>query len=421
MPQYSYTAMDANGKEQRGKINAASEDAVASELKSKGLFPTGIKAVGFNLSGVSAPGKKKKKGGLMNMSLGTAKINRRNLTIVSRQIAILLGAGLPLIRSLRTVERQAKNSAVRIVIGNVANSIETGATFAESLTKYPSTFDKLYLNMVRAGEASGALEVVLDRLAGFMEKSAKIAGKVKSAMVYPLVVLTIAGGVVGLLMVVIVPKFKEIFSDMLGPDVPLPWLTQLVVDMGQWLATRWWMLLVCIALFVIFIKLLNKIPLGRWCLDWLKFHAPIFGPIVAHTAIARFAQTFGTLMASGVPVLSSLAIVRETSGNDVVATAIQQVHDAVKEGEGISAPLGRSHVFPPMVVSMVEVGEETGKLPELLEKVSATYEEEVDNSVKALTSMMEPIMILGLGIMVGGIVAALFMPMVSIIERLGAQ
>ena len=412
MPQYAYTAMDSKGKEQKGRINAESEAAAVSELKQKGMFPTSVKAV------VSAKKAKKAGGSGFNMALGPMVIKRKELTVLTRQLAILLSAGLPLIRSLRTLEKQATNPAVRVVLSRTADTVEGGATFAEALSQNPKSFDKLYLNMVRAGEASGAMEIILDRLASFMEKAARIAGKVKSAMIYPIVILSISILAVVGLMIFIVPNFSKIFRDLLGPSEPLPGITELLIATSETMMTRWYYYIGGVVGIVIFFVVVVKIPAGKWAMDWVKYKMPLFGPIVSKTAVSRFARTLGTLMSSGVPVLNALAIVKETSGNEVVAGAIQKVHDAVKEGEGIAVPLGKTQVFEEMVVSMVEVGEETGKLPDMLTKIADTYEEEVDNSVSALTSLIEPLMIVGLAGIVGTIVLALFAPLVKIIEKM---
>ena len=415
MPIFNYSAMDAQGREQKGKINAPNEEAVANELRRKGMFPTSIRVAAKTKSAA----QKKSGGSGLNINLGPTVIKRKELTILTRQLAILLGAGLPLIRSLRTLERQAKSPAVRTVLNKTAETVEGGATFAEALSQHPKSFDKLFLNMVRAGEASGAMETILDRLAGFMEKAARIAGKIKSAMIYPAVVLSISMLAVVGMMLFIVPNFSKIFKDLLGPDEPLPLPTQIIITISNTLVGGWYFYIGGVILLIVAYKVVVRIPAGRYGVDWIKYNVPLFGPIVAKSAISRFGRTLGTLMSSGVPVLNSLAIVKETSGNEVVASAIQKVHDAVKEGEGIAVPLNKTKVFPPMVISMVEVGEETGRLPEMLDKIADTYDEEVDNAVSALTSLIEPLMIVGLAVIVGGIVIALFMPLVTIIEKMG--
>ena len=412
MPQYIYTAMNARGKELKGKINAISEEAAVADLKAKGLFPTSIKAA------AAATKKQGKKNSGFNMALGPIVVKRKTLTVFTRQLAILLDAGLPLIRSLRTLEKQSKDPALKIVIGQTADTVEGGATFAESLAQNPKSFDKLYLNMVRAGEASGAMEIILDRLAGFMEKASRIAGKVKSAMIYPIVILSLATLALIGMMIFIVPNFAKIFQDLLGPKEPLPGITQALIFVSNTLVSRWYVYVGSVVAIIVAYKIIVSFHYGKWGRDWVIYNVPIFGPIISKTAISRFGRTLGTLMSSGVPVLGALAIVRETSGNEVVATAIQKVHDAVRDGEGIAKPLGDTKIFPEMVISMVEVGEETGKLPEMLTKIADTYDEEVDNAVSALTSLIEPLMIVLLAGVVGTIVIALFMPLTTIITKL---
>ena len=415
MPQYIYTAMNAAGKTRKGKINAVSETAAVAELKAKGLFPTSLKAA------VTAAAKtKKKSSGSFNIQFGPVVIRTKDLTVFTRQLAILLDAGLPLIRSLRTLEKQSRIPAVKTVLGQTADTLEGGATFAEALAQNPRSFDKLYLNMVRAGEASGAMEIILDRLANFMEKAQRISGKVKSAMIYPIVILSISFLALIGLMIFIVPNFAKIFADLLGPDEPLPGITMLLIGCSNTLVSHWYYYVGSVVGIVVLYKIIVSFPFGKKGRDWVQYHMPIFGPLIVKTAISRFGRTLGTLMSSGVPVLSALAIVKETSGNEVVAEGIQKVHDAVRDGEGISKPLGETKIFPEMVISMVEVGEETGKLSEMLNKVADTYDEEVDNAVSALTSLLEPLMIVLLAGVVGTIVVALFMPLTTIITKLSA-
>ncbi|MBO5690130.1 MAG: type II secretion system F family protein [Lentisphaeria bacterium] len=416
MPQYLYTAVNASGKELKGKIVAASAEEATEALKKQQLFITSLKDADAKKRTAA---KKGGKGGMGNISIGTPVIKKKELVVLTRQLATLLDAGLPLIRSLRTLERQAKNPLVQKVLGATADTVESGSTFAEALAKHPKSFDKLYLNMIRAGEASGAMEVILNRLATFMEKASKIAGKVKSALIYPAVVLSIAGLVTAGLMIFIVPNFKKIFAELLGPGEEMPGITLFVLKVSDLLKNDGWVFLVGIAVIVILYKLINANKYGKWGVDWIKYNMPLFGPLISRTAISRFARTLGTLMSSGVPVLNALIIVRDTAGNEVVSSAIQKVHDAVKEGDGIAVPLGATGIFPAMVISMVEVGEETGKLPEMLDKIANTYDEEVDNAVGALTSMIEPLMIVGLAVIVGTIVIALFLPLTKIIEKLG--
>ncbi len=418
MPIFQYTAMDASGKEQKGQHEAASEEAVASFLKEQGMFPTSIKP----LTKAAKAKKEKAKGPTaskgLNLNLGPVVMKGKDLTVFTRQLAILLDAGLPLIRSLKTLERQAKNPAVKTILGKVAYSVEGGSTFSEALAQHPKSFDKLYLNMIRAGEAAGKLELILTRLAGFREKAAKIAGKVKSAMVYPAIVLTIAIGITIFLMIFIVPKFEVMFSEMLD-GAQLPAITQFVMGISRWLQNNIIVAIVIVVVLVIAMKFILKTEKGRFYFDKGIYNAPIIGLLISRNAISKFSRTLGTLMGSGVPVLNALQIVRDTAGNELVSKAVQQVHDAVKEGEPMAPPLQATKIFPDMVISMIEVGEETGKLPDMLEKIADTYDEEVDNAVSALTSMIEPLMIVFLAVIVGGIVIALFSPLITIIQTLG--
>ena len=393
----------------------------ADQVTEGGLVQAGGRQLLGGDGAAGGGGKGGKGGGFnMNISLGPMVIKTKDLTVVTRQMAILLEAGLPLIRSLKTLSRQSKNPAIKKTLEEAAASVEGGATFSEALAQHPKSFDKLYLNMIRAGEAAGKLELILDRLAMFMEKAAKIQGKVKSAMVYPIIVLCVAGIICSGLMIFIVPKFEKMFTELLEGE-PLPWLTQVVVGIGKFMSEQALIMVVGIVVLVILIKIILKIPFLRFYIDWAKYYMPLFGPIVSKSAISKFGRTLGTLMGSGVPVLNSLTIVKETSGNEVVARAVVKVYEAVKEGEGMAPPLQATKIFPEMVISMIEVGEETGKLPEMLDKIADTYDEEVDNAVSALTSMIEPIMMVGLAVIVGGIVIALFMPMISIIEKLGSS
>lgn len=424
MPKFAYVAMDSAGKEQKGQVDADSEGDAANQLKNKGLFPTSITAAksgGGGKKGGAAGAKKRKGGGSgmsMEISFGAPKMKTKQVCTFTRQLATLLDAGLPLVRALRTLERQAKDPGVNRVIGEVADAVESGLTFSEALNSHPKSFDKLFINMIRAGEASGAMERVLTRLAEFMEKSARLRAKIKAALVYPVVVLVIALSITAGLMIFIVPKFAKIFGEMLAGE-PLPGLTRLVIGISDFMMNQ--ALTGIIGMVVIFFafKMAVRTKVGSYTFDLLAIKTPPFSDLVTKSAVARFCSTLGTLMNSGVSVLNALIIVRDTVGNEVVAQAVQVVHDAVKEGEGMSKPLESTQVFPGMVVSMIEVGEETGALPEMLERIAKNYEEEVDQAVEAMTSLIEPAMIIFLAVIVGGIVIALFMPLIKLIETLG--
>jgi type IV pilus assembly protein PilC len=417
--QFSYTAINSAGKEVKGTMNADKEAEVSTALRANGYFPTEIKIVTAKKSTekkMTVPGGKKKS--FFNIQIGSIKMPQKELVLFTRQLSILLDAGLPLIRALRTLEKQSRNKNVKKIVGESADYVEGGFTFSESLTKNHKTFDQLYVNMVKAGESAGAMEIILSRLAGFMEKNARIISKIKSAMIYPSVVLTVAGGVTMFLMVFIVPKFEKIFSELLS-GMPLPGLTTFVLSVSQFFMEQYISIIVGLAILIIAYKMAAKTKKGKYILDSGKYRMPVFGNLISKTSIARFARTFGTLLSAGVPVLKSLLIVRDTAGNGLVENAIQRVHDAVKEGESIASPLAATKIFPDMVVSMIEVGEETGKLPEMLEKIADTYEEEVDNAVDAMTSLIEPIMIVFMAVVVGTIVIAMFMPLIKIMQTLG--
>lgn len=414
MARFQYTAMDGNGKEKKGVIEAENEQEASAQLKQQGLFPTSLTA---SKAAARGKGGAAKAGGF---GMGMPKIPRKDLTTTTRQLATLLQAGLPLVRAIRTLERQAKGQRPQLnkVLGNLADQVEGGATFSEALAAHPKSFNKLYVSMVRAGEASGAMEVVLVRLAEFMEKAARIAGKVKSAMMYPLSVLVIAGSITAGLMIFIVPKFAKMFDEML-PGEGLPTITLLVVNISNIMANHALVFITGVVIFVIAFRLLLKTKPGAYAFDWVALKCPPFNALVIRSVSARFCRTLGTLMASGVAVLQALQIVKDTAGNELVGRAIQDVHDAVKEGEGMTKPLEESKVFPLMLCSMVEVGEETGALPDMLNRVAGVYEEEVDRAVEGLTSMIEPLMIVFLAVVVGGIVIAMFAPMVKMIDKLG--
>jgi type IV pilus assembly protein PilC len=302
----------------------------------------------------------------------------------------------------------------------VADSVQGGSTFSEGLAQHPRLFNDLYINMVRAGEVGGVLELVLTRLAEFQEKAQKVKNKVVAAMVYPIIVLLLAMGIMIFLLIFIVPRFEIIFHDMLG-DKPLPAITLFVIGISDFMQKHWAVLLGVIVVLFVGGKVATRTRAGRVAIDRAKLRAPLFGDLIRKTSISRFSRTLGTLVTSGVPILQALNITRETAGNTVIARAISQVHDSVKEGESIVQPLEASRAFPPMVISMIDVGEETGQLPEMLLKIAEVYDDEVDNSVAALTSLLEPIMIVLLALIVGTIVIALFMPLVSIISGLQQQ
>ncbi|HEX7862214.1 MAG TPA: type II secretion system F family protein [Verrucomicrobiae bacterium] len=428
MPKFNYVAMDSRGKETKGTLDVANQNEAISRLKEMGYFPTKVTEAekpkadkkGKPASSASSGSKGAKKG--INISIPGlgGKVKSKVLTTFTRQLATLVDAGLPLLRGLRVLEKQERNATLKRIIGDLAVSIEGGSTFSEALAQHPKVFNRLFVNMVKAGELGGVLEVVLNRLSEFMEKAQKIKGKVVAAMFYPAAVMFVAVTILIILMVFVVPKFKQIFADMLEGK-PLPGFTTLVLSISEIIANNFLISLgVIIGVFILF-KLFVRTKFGRKLFDRVKLHFPVLGPVISKVAIARFTRTLGTLISSGVPILQALNIVKETSGNVIISNAVASVHESVKEGETITQPLEASRVFPPMVISMVDVGEQTGALPEMLMKIADNYEDEVDNAVSAMTSLLEPIMIVFLAVIVGSIVIALFLPLISLIDQLGSE
>ncbi len=356
---------------------------------------------------------------------GPKKAKPADITLFTRQLATLLDAGLPLVRSIRILQdQQSDGSQLKIVLRDVASSVEGGKTFSDSLSKYPNVFDGLFVNMVRAGEAGGVLETILNRLADFSEKSEKLKKKVKSAMTYPAVVLSIAGIVVVFLLTFVVPRFQSMFSQQ-GKELPV--ITQTLIDISN--AMKGFVMfenpiITIVGVGVIIgaiagIKFLLKTKGGKYTIDSFKINAPIFGELVKKVIVARFTRTLGTLIASGVPILQALDIVGDAVGNAVVAKAIDNVHASIKEGESIVAPLRESGIFDPMVVGMIDVGEETGTLSEMMIRVADTYDDDVDTAVDGLTSLLEPLLIVFLALIVGTIVIAMFLPLLSLMKGMG--
>lgn len=442
MPKFSYVAFDSRGTEQKGTVEAADQKEALTRLKDMGFSPTKLERSAGSDSkrkaGAKGKGKGKKKGkkkgagGVQIKIPGFGgKVKSKVLTTFTRQLATLVDSGLPLLRGLRVLERQEKHPTLKRIIDQLANSIEGGSTFSEGLAQHPRVFNRLFVNMVKAGEIGGVLEVVLARLSEFMEKAQKIKGKVVAAMFYPVAVMTVAVAILAVLMIFVVPKFKEVFADLLeGEDMPA--FTELVLSISDTIKAQTiifpdWSgglpmpgpVVVGIVVFVILLRVLLIWNPVRVAFDWLKLKAPVFGPVISKVAISRFCRTLGTLVSSGVPILQALTIVRETAGNAIIANAVNSIHSSVKEGETITAPLEASKVFPPMVISMVDVGEQTGALPEMLLKIADNYDEEVDNAVAAMTSLLEPIMIVFLAVIVGSIVIALFLPLIVMIDKLG--
>lgn len=405
MAKFKYSAIDGSGKSVNGKIEAPNEAQARSKLEAQQLMVTSIAAEGFGAG---------KKSGKKNAGYNK-KITTEQLTIFTRQLATLLTAGLPLLRAMQILSDQEKDPAFKVALENISENIQGGNTLSDAFSQYPRMFDRLYVNMIRAGEAGGVLDAVLDRLAMFQEKSMKIKKKVKSAMVYPVVVVSVAFIIVWVLLTFVVPSFQKMIASQGGT---MPPLTKFVMDAGDALSSHWLITIIVVVAVIFGIKFIFSNAKCKAVIDRVVFKLPKIGSFVQVVTVSRFARTFGTLMSSGVPILQAMTITRDTLDNVVLRDALAQVHDRVRDGDTLAQPLEQAKVFPPMVCSMVQVGEETGQLPEMLNRVADNYDEEVDNAVGALTSIIEPVLILFLAVIVGTIVIAMFMPIITIIQKM---
>ena len=425
MANFQYSALDAKGEQTTGAVSAATEAEAIQQLRAKGLYPTQISEEGKSKGkGKTAPAKAKAKAKAVSKGHVGGRIKPKSLMIFTRQLATLIDSGFPLLRSLTVLEKQEPNPVLKATVSALAENVQGGSTFSESLAQHPKIFNKLYVNMVKAGELGGVLEIVLNRLAEYQEKAQKLKNKIVSAMVYPVIVMFIAVAILVFLMIFIVPKFKEMFTNT---DSELPLISKIVFGMSEFFLARPLFVPNVVFVFIMFgigvflFNLWGRTSGGRVIIDNMKLKMPILGDIQRKSAVSRFSRTLGTLVTSGVPILQALNITRDTAGNVVISHAIEKVHEAVKEGETIVTPLQASGVFPNMVISMVDVGEETGQLPEMLLKVADVYDDEVDNAVTALTSILEPIMIVILALIVGAVVFALFLPLIKMISTMGNQ
>ncbi len=418
---FNYVAIDKDGKETKGKLEVNSNDEVVTQLRQKGLYPVSVseeksKTASTGASkdlreGTSAPAK----GSLLNLTLGG--VSQKQVTVFTRQLATLIGSGLPLVRALYVLERQEKGM-LKTTIRGLAEQVEGGSSFSEALSKYPKAFPPLYVNTVKAGETGGVLELVLTRLAEFAEKSQKLNSRIKAALIYPALVLTLALSVLFFLITFIVPKFMMIFKEM---NVALPPPTRVLLFISSLMKDRWFIGLGLIIFFIVTYTILSKIAATRLVIDRIKLELPVMGPLIRRIAIARFSRTLGTLLSSGVPILQSLMVAKDTTGNEVMAQSIIHVHDSVREGETVAKPLLKAGLFPAMAVNMISVGEETGALDQMLLKIADVYDEEVDVTVTGLMSLLEPFLIIGMGLIVGFIVVSMFMPLFGLITALGGN
>jgi len=416
MPTFVYEAMDSQGKEVKAEIEAGSEQEAVDKIKAQNFFPSKVILKGGAKAAMAAGPQavKRKRGGF---SLGFRRLSQKNLTSFTRQFATLMDAGLPIVRSLDILHAQLRPGVLKETVGDVKEDVEGGSSLSEALSKHPTVFDKLYVNMVRAGEAGGVLDDILARLADYREKAQKLTQKIIGALVYPAAVITIAALILTFIMIFIIPKFETMFKEMdLGQ---LPFMTQMLLTIAHAMVDYWYIIMFLPVLLFMGFKMIGRTTGGRLLIDRFKLKVPIFGQINSKTAISRFCRTLGTLVQSGVPILDALSIIKNATGNVIVAGAVEQVHASIKEGDTIAEPLKHSGVFDDLVVNMIQVGEETGELDKMLIKVADTYEGEVDTLVGALMSLLEPILIIGMGVTVGFIVISLFLPLIAIMERIG--
>lgn len=414
MATFVYEAVDSRGKKVKAEIEASSSQEARNKIQSMGYFPTAVKEKKSQVTTTATAVRKPK--GMAAITFGG--VSKKQLTQFTTQLSTLQDAGLPIVRSLRILENQMKPCMLKNVVGMVADDIEAGSSFSEALAKHPKVFDRLYVNMIRAGEAGGVLDTILARLAQFMEKAQRLKRRIIGAMVYPVVVILIAVAIVGALMTFVIPKFEEIFMEMGVGALPAP--TQILINMSHLIKNNILFLIMLPFILVVGCKLLQRNSTGRYLVDKVKLHIPLFGIIIKKASIARFCRTLGTLITSGVPILEALSIVKNTVGNEVVAHAVGTVHDSIREGESVAEPLSQSGVFDDIVINMIDVGEETGELDKMLIKVADNYDDEVDVAVSGMVNILEPVLIIGLGTTVGFIVISLFLPLMSLVEKLGA-
>jgi type IV pilus assembly protein PilC len=418
MPIFEYTALDTKGKEVKAEIEALSNKEAISKIRNKGLFPTKVKA--------QSSGKKVK----VDSGASTApkrrganrKIKIKVATQFARQLSTLQDAGLAILRSLRILEEQQRKGPFRRIIGYVADDIEGGSTLSESMGKHPRCFNRLFVNMVAAGEVGGVLDVILARVADFMEKNERLKSKIKGAMVYPAVVMFAAMMIVLGLMIFIIPSFTSVLGEMSDGKEGLPPLTRILLNMSKWLLGNYGVnaAIVAISPFILFslLQVVRKFKGGRFVMDWIKLHMPVMKQVVYKTSVARWTRTLATLIGAGVPILEAINITRETADNEIYSRMLGKVHAAIRQGDTFANPLRQSKTVDAIVVNMVDVGEETGDLDKMLMKVADNFDEEADVLVSAMMSLLEPIMIVSLGLIVGTIVLAMFLPMVKIIQVL---
>ena len=408
MAKFAYEGRTASGETRSGTVEADNAEAARSRLRQMQISPTSVA----------------KKGGLLDAEISIPtpefmkpKVVTKDLVIFTRQFATMIDSGLPLVQCLDIQAKQAPNPTFREELSTIKETVESGATFADALRKFPGTFDELYRNMVAAGEVGGILDTILNRLAIYLEKADKLKRQIKGAMMYPVITMVVAGAVVAVLLLKVVPTFETMFAEF-GSSLPAP--TQMVIDMSKWLQANFMFIMAILAGVTFGVRYFYRTPPGRLLIDQIMLKSPVFGDLLIRVAVARFCRTMGTMIASGVPILEALDICGRTAGNKVIENAVMKVRDSIAEGRNIADPLSESGVFPEMVCQMIHVGEATGAIDVMLNKVADFYEEEVDQGVENLTSMIEPIIMVFLGVIIGGLVIAMYLPIFSMAGSIGA-
>lgn len=404
MPKFAWEGRTRTGQVQKGEMEAPTQAAVTAQLRRQGVMPSKVRARGTGLDfNIKIPGF-------------APKVTTRDLVIFTRQFATMIDAGLPLVQCLDILTRQQDNATFKKILADVKESVESGSTFAEALKKHPKAFDELYVNLVAAGEVGGILDTILNRLAAYIEKALKLKKQVKSAMTYPTTIVGIALVVISVILVFVIPAFEKMFQDFGGA---LPGPTQVVINISNFVQD--YILLIIGAIFgsVVLFKRIYKTELGRARIDDFALKVPVFGVLIRKVAVAKFTRTLGTMISSGVPILDGLDIVAKTAGNKTVEKAIYRVRQSISEGKTIAEPLEKSGVFPPMVCQMIAVGEQSGSIDTMLNKIADFYDDEVDDAVGNLTAMMEPLLMLFLGTTVGGLVIAMYLPIFKLAGTVG--
>jgi type IV pilus assembly protein PilC len=409
MATFAYVAKDKTGSEVKGTSEARNKEALIKGLREKGLMVSSVQED-------KAVAKAKKKTGGFRLFGG--KVALRELSIFCRQFATMINAGVSLVRCLDVLEQQTSSARLKEIIRDIEVEVQGGATLSRSMAKYPRVFSNLSTGLIRAGEVGGVLDETLDRLAGFLEKDMELRRKVKASMTYPVLVMIVAIGIVTFLVTFILPKFMQLFKDLGMKDDQFPAPTRIMMGISHFMTSKWYIVVGMVVAFVIATNRIRATKTGRRYFDILKLKMPVFGPLNHKIAIARFARTFSTLLSSGVPILQAMETVAGTVDNDIISDAIMMSRAAIREGDTIADPLAASRMFPPMVVQMITIGEETGQLDSMLSKVADFYENEVDAALESLTAALEPVLIVGLGVIVGFIVVSMFLPIITIISQL---